>query len=225
MIYNYKYKDDILKNNDANNIENSVNELGEFGYSVCVDMIPPQIITMLNHELEKREQSGDIKAALVGRGESKKSDGAQRDVLSSWIGKNSEGERYFLAFAEKIRLSINQNLLLGLFEFESQFLHYPVGGFYKRHIDALKGNRNRIVSMVAYLNQNWIPEDGGTLAIWNNENASIPVLEVLPSAGTVVLMLSEQIPHEARSALRERRAIAGWFRLNPSYAGQINPAC
>ena len=214
-----------MKNNDESNIENSVDELGKFGYSVCKNMIPPNIIKMLIQELEKREQSGDIKTALVGRGESKKTDGTQRDVLSSWIGKHSEGEQYFLAFAEKIRLSINRNLLLGLFEFESQFLHYPVGGFYKRHIDALKGNRNRIVSMVAYLNQNWLPEDGGSLAIWNNEDASIPVLEVVPSAGTVVLMLSEQIPHEARSALRERRAIAGWFRLNPSYAGQINPAC
>ncbi|MFZ4788970.1 MAG: 2OG-Fe(II) oxygenase [Beijerinckiaceae bacterium] len=213
-----------MRNNDEINIKNSVDELGKFGYSVCKNMIPPNVITMLIHELEKREQSGDIKTALVGRGESRKTDGAQRDVLSSWLGKESEGEQYFLAFAEKIRLSINRNLLLGLFEFESQFLHYPIGGFYKRHIDALKGNRNRIVSMVAYLNQNWIPEDGGTLAIWNDEQSINPMIEVLPSAGTVVLMLSEDIPHEARSALRERRAIAGWFRLNPSYAGQINPA-
>jgi SM-20-related protein len=213
-----------LRNNDEINIKNSVDELGKFGYSVCKNMIPQNVITMLIHELEKREQSGDIKTALVGRGESRKTDGAQRDVLSSWLGKESEGEQYFLAFAEKIRLSINRNLLLGLFEFESQFLHYPIGGFYKRHIDALKGNRNRIVSMVAYLNQNWIPEDGGTLAIWNDEQSINPMIEVLPSAGTVVLMLSEDIPHEARSALRERRAIAGWFRLNPSYAGQINPA-
>jgi len=213
-----------LRNNDEINIKNSVDELGKFGYSVCKNMIPQDVITMLIHELEKREQSGDIKTALVGRGESRKTDGAQRDVLSSWLGKESEGEQYFLAFAEKIRLSINRNLLLGLFEFESQFLHYPIGGFYKRHIDALKGNRNRIVSMVAYLNQNWIPEDGGTLAIWNDEQSINPMIEVLPSAGTVVLMLSEDIPHEARSALRERRAIAGWFRLNPSYAGQINPA-
>ena len=213
-----------MRNNDEINIKNSVDELGKFGYSVCKNMIPQDVITMLIHELEKREQSGDIKTALVGRGESRKTDGAQRDVLSSWLGKESEGEQYFLAFAEKIRLSINRNLLLGLFEFESQFLHYPIGGFYKRHIDALKGNRNRIVSMVAYLNQNWIPEDGGTLAIWNDEQSINPMIEVLPSAGTVVLMLSEDIPHEARSALRERRAIAGWFRLNPSYAGQINPA-
>ena len=205
-------------------IQNSVDDLGKFGYSVCKNMLPPKIITLLIQELEKRETSGDIKNALVGRGEGKKIDDTQRDVLSSWISKNSEGEAYFLAFAEKIRLSINRNLLLGLFEFESQFLHYPIGGFYKRHIDALKGNSNRIVSLVAYLNQNWIPEDGGTLAIWKNENSINPMIEVLPSAGTVVLMLSEEIPHEARSALRERRAIAGWFRLNPSYAGQINPA-
>lgn len=212
-------------NKNENDIQNSVYNLGKFGYSVCLNMLPPNIITMLIQELEKRETAGDIKTALVGRGKGKKIDESQRDVLSSWMNRDTEGEKYFLDFAEKIRLSINQNLLLGLFEFESQFLHYPVGGFYKRHIDALKGKRSRIVSMVAYLNQDWITEDGGKLAIWENEDSLNPVIEVLPSAGTVVLMLSEQIPHEARSALRERRAIAGWFRLNPSYAGQINPAC
>ena len=214
-----------MKNKNENNIQTSVDNLGEFGYSVCVNMLPPNIITMLIQELEKREIAGDIKTALVGRGKGKTIDETQRDVLSSWMNRNSEGEKYFLDFAEKIRLSINQNLLLGLFEFESQFLHYPVGGFYKRHIDALKGSRNRIVSMVAYLNQDWNTDDGGKLAIWENEHSLNPVIEVLPLAGTVVLMLSEQIPHEARSALRKRRAIAGWFRLNPSCAGQINPAC
>ncbi len=205
-------------------IKNSVDDLGKNGYSICENMISPEIITLLIQELENRERTGDIKAGLVGRGEAKTIDGKQRDVLSSWIGNDTAGEKYFLDFAEQIRLSINRNLMLGLFEFESQFLHYPIGGFYKRHVDALKGNRNRIVSMVAYLNQNWSDADGGSLAIWENDQSLRPVIEVMPTAGTVVLMLSEDIPHEARSALRERRAIAGWFRVNPSSAGQINPS-
>jgi len=60
-----------VKNKNENNIQNSVDNLGEFGYSVCVNMLPPNIITMLIQELEKREIAGDIKTALVGRGKGK----------------------------------------------------------------------------------------------------------------------------------------------------------
>jgi SM-20-related protein len=49
-----------------------------------------------------------------------------------------------------------------------------------------------------------------------------PVVEVMPLSGTVVLMLSEEIPHEARMARRERRAIAGWFRINASSAQRVD---
>jgi SM-20-related protein len=202
-------------------IESAVEQLGIDGYAVCTGLLPLALATSLLAEQLRREAGGALTTAGVGRsGIAEASATRQRAAQSSWFAGSpdqSAAEQLFLAFAERLRLAINRRLMLGLFDFEAQFLHYPTGGFYRRHIDALQGERSRVVSLVAYLNVDWTTADGGTLAIWpaasNGEPPGEPVVEVAPLAGTVVLMLSEEIPHEARVALRDRRAIAGWFRI------------
>jgi SM-20-related protein len=37
-------------------------------------------------------------------------------------------------------------------------------------------------------------------------------LTLAPEGGTLVLFMSEDTPHEAKKATRERWSIAGWFR-------------
>ena len=59
---------------------------------------------------------------------------------------------------------LNRALFLGLRSFEAQLAFTPTGGFYKRHLDSFAGARNRIVSLVAYLDADWHPEDGGICA-------------------------------------------------------------
>lgn len=121
------------------------------------------------------------------------------------------------------RQSIAQ-LFLGLFEFEAQYLVYPPGGFYARHVDSLAGARNRLVSLVLYINRNWEPAHGGELDIWSGpDDPGPPVATVEPRAGTILLMLSEQIPHRVRTANSVRRVVAGWFRVNGSVAGRVDP--
>ena len=204
------------KSNEASQIEFMVRSLGSAGYSVSADLLPPELIASLLAEQLRREDDGELVVAGVGRGPSRNREATLRQVQSSWFDGQSPAEQHFLVLAERMRLAINRQLMLGLFDFEAQFLHYPPGGFYKRHIDALHGERNRVVSLVAYLNEDWTNEDGGALAVWAEGGEGEPVAEVAPLAGTVVLMLSEQIPHEARVSRRDRRAIAGWFSVNAS---------
>ncbi|MEQ1611700.1 MAG: 2OG-Fe(II) oxygenase [Hyphomicrobiaceae bacterium] len=212
----------MAKCNEASEIEVGVEELGKAGYSVSLGLLPLELVVSLVAELRRRELGDELAPARIGRDSVQMLGGIVRQAQSSWLKDQSAAERHFLAFAERVRLAINRRLILGLFDFEAQFLLYPVGGFYRRHIDALHGERNRVVSMVAYLNEDWTSEDGGMLALWNAGGIGNPVVEVLPLAGTVVLMLSEQIPHEARVAIRERRAIAGWFRINSSSADRVD---
>ena len=47
---------------------------------------------------------------------------------------------------------------------------------------------------------------------------------IAPKPGTLVVMLSERIPHEVRPAARERLSLAGWFRVNPGVGGVLDPA-
>jgi SM-20-related protein len=212
--------------NEAALIETAVEHLGTVGYSVCVDLLPPELVVSLRAEQRRREDGGELAVAKVGRGGASQAHGANlRQAQSSWLNDQSVAEQQFMAFAERLRLAINRHLMLGLFEFEAQFLHYPPGGFYRRHVDALHGERNRVVSLVAYLNEDWNSADGGALAVWAADGGDgEPVIEVQPLAGTVVLMLAEEIPHEARVALRERRAIAGWYRVNASSAQRVDLA-
>jgi len=214
----------MAANSEAVQIDLAVEKLGADGYSVSTGMLPRDLIVSLAAEQRRREDGGELVAAGTGRGAGLTVGAAQRQTQSSWLSEGSAAERQYLAFAERMRLAINRRLFLGLFEFEAQFLRYPPGGFYRRHIDALHGERNRIVSMIAYLNEGWTRDDGGALSVWAAGGVGEPVEEVVPLAGTVVLMLSEDIPHAAQEAQRERRAIAGWFRVNPSSTRCVAPA-
>ena len=48
-------------------------------------------------------------------------------------------------------------------------------------------------------------------------------IKVVPLLGTVVTFLSEDFPHEVLPANRDRFSIAGWFRVNGSTAGRVDP--
>ena len=213
----------MVECNEAQRIEAAVKELGMAGFSVCTGIIPVNLSATLVTEQRRREDAGEMVVARVGRGGAQSDRSRERQTQSSWFNDQSEAERHFLDFAERVRLAINRRLMLGLFAFEAQFLLYPPGGFYRRHIDALHGERARVVSLIAYLNADWTSGDGGELVIWAGNGEGGSVQEVMPLAGTMVLMLSEEIPHEVRVAHRERRAVAGWFRVNAFSAQPTNP--
>ena len=109
--------------------------------------------------------------------------GDVRRACAGWLDGRSPAETEFLRTADDLRRALNRRLYLGLFEFEAQFLLYPPGGFYARHVDSLGGARSRIVSLVAYLNAGWREEDGGELLIWRGSEEQ-PVARVAPEAGT-----------------------------------------
>lgn len=115
--------------------------------------------------------------------------------------------------------------MLGLFEFEVCYAVYPPGGFYDRHLDSFAGARNRVVSLVAYLNEDWDEDRGGALAVWpEGADADIPpVARIIPEPGGVLLMLSEAIPHAVEVTHETRLGLAGWWRVNQSGAGRIDP--
>ena len=67
----------------------------------------------------------------------------------------------------------------------------------------------RAVSAVFYLNSDWLPEQGGALRLYLADGRE---LDVLPEAGTLVVFLSADLPHEVLPATRERLSLTGWLR-------------
>lgn len=190
-------------------------QLAATGYAVADDILPLGLTASLRTELLALEAAGALSVAGIGRETAYRRDGDVRRAAIRWLDGGTAAERELLGLAETLRRVINARLFLGLFDFECNYIAYPVGGFYGRHLDRLQGERNRVVSFVAYLDPDWTEFDGGELRLWRDpDDAGEPVLTVLPRAGRVVLMLSEEIPHEVLPANRPRHAIAGWWRIN-----------
>jgi SM-20-related protein len=60
----------------------------------------------------------------------------------------------------------------------------------KWHSDAFKGEANRVLSLVLYLNPRWTMEDGGELVI-NQNDQDFDGVKVIPLLGTLAVFLSE----------------------------------
>ena len=110
---------------------------------------------------------------------------------------------------EQLRLALNAQLQLGLFDLEVHFARYQPGTAYARHFDRFAGSARRILSLVLYLNEGWRPEEGGALRLY--ENGADQSVDFLPLAGRLVIFLSERFEHEVLITARERLSATGWF--------------
>ncbi|MFM8834286.1 MAG: 2OG-Fe(II) oxygenase [Cytophagales bacterium] len=102
---------------------------------------------------------------------------------------------------------VNHSLYLSLRDYEVHQTIYPIGSFYKRHLDQFKKDDKRKLSVICYLNQNWQEAEGGQLRIHLNEES----LDVFPWAGRLVCFRSDLLEHEVLPATRERLSITGWL--------------
>ena len=191
------------------------------GYCVVSDFLPGLVINALYLEASSDVRL-NFKQAAIGREQLQQVNTSVRSDSIAWINGQSESQRLFLKLMENLRIEINRRLFMGLFDYESHYAHYGPGDFYKRHVDAFKGNSNRLLSSVVYLNADWVNADEGELLMFHDEQVS-PFLIVEPIFNQCIIFLSEQFPHEVRAAKRDRYSIAGWFRTNNSIGGQIDP--
>ncbi len=196
-------------------------DLRDRGYSVCPGALPLALAGGLLDHLHTMS-AAHFTAAGVGRENAHTLNSFVRTDAICWITGESSAGRRWLAWAEALRQSLNRELLLGLFSFESHFAHYRPGDFYRKHVDAFRGEANRVLSVVAYLNPGWQGDNGGELRLYTGTDDEAALL-VQPLHGTVVVFLSEEFPHEVLPANRDRYSIAGWFRVNGSTAARVDP--
>lgn len=196
-------------------------DLVEKGFSINPNALPPDLAQGLwAHASAMGSQQFD--PAGIGRDQDQTLNRFVRSDEICWINGDTDiGERW-LHWAQSLQAFLNRRLYLGLFSFESHFAHYGPGDFYKRHYDAFRGEANRVLSLVVYLNPGWQPSDGGELVLYQDDG-DMDGIRVTPGLGTAVVFLSEDFPHEVLPAQRDRYSIAGWFRVNTSTAARVDP--
>lgn len=187
-----------------------IDDLVNQGWSVQPQFIPQAVTLKLAQECRNRAKNGALSPAGVGRGvQQQVVEGVRGDHIQ-WLepGQSSVTDEYLQAL-DALRVELNQGLYLGLEDFEGHFALYPPGAFYKKHVDRFRDDDRRTVSAILYLNEDWQAQQGGAVRLYLDDDKT---LDVLPEAGTLVVFMSADLPHEVLAATRERLSLTGWFR-------------
>ncbi|TPD62051.1 2OG-Fe(II) oxygenase [Emcibacter nanhaiensis] len=196
---------------DQRLFEHIARELEDKGYCLYTGGLSDQLDYILAGQLPEFP-ARDFRPARIGREKTRQKNTSIRRDEISWITGERPAGRAWLDWADELRLYLNCRLFLGLTSFESHYARYGEGDFYRRHLDAFPGEANRVLSLVAYLNHDWAPGDGGEIILY--PDAAAPVATA-PAFGTLAIFLAEEMPHEVLPCRTERLSIAGWFRVRP----------
>jgi SM-20-related protein len=209
MTKNFASSNDFCNQNDERLFRQITDDLSKKGYSANVNALPLALANQLSKHISTISKES-FKQAFIGRNNDLSKNILVRSQKQSWISDDSPASSSWLKWADQLQRYLNQHLYLGLFSFESHYALYAPGDFYKRHYDSFKGQSSRRLSIVVYLNHDWLASDGGELVLYAEDQDQIG-LNILPSFATVVVFLSEEHPHEVSPSQRDRYSIAGWY--------------
>lgn len=137
-----------------------------------------------------------------------------------WLDESRATATQFrwLRWMETLRSELNRDLFLGAGVYEGHLAMYPEGSFYRQHLDQHAGSDRRLLTVILYLNPDWMPGDGGELRLsvelGIKLDDGVQFVEIQPLAGRVVVFLSDKFWHEVLVTTKARMAITGWLQTN-----------
>lgn len=183
--------------------------IAEHGFAVADQFLSQDELNNILNLDDFKNAANHFKKAGIGKQQALQVNEAVRGDHIKWIDKEASPEalKVYLRRLENLVQFLNQALFLSLKDFEVHMTVYPVGTFYKRHLDQFKKDDHRKLSVICYLNENWKAEHGGQLRMYLPDTVS----DILPVGGRLVCFRSDQIEHEVLPATRERYSITGWI--------------
>lgn len=164
----------------------------------------------LQQNIKELQHSDSMVAAGIGNNQVKDAHQKVRGDKIYWMDKshNNIFEQEFLKLVEDFIDHLNETCYTGINSYEFHYAVYEEGSFYKRHKDQFKNEHNRKFSLINYLNEDWLEEDGGQLRVYQNEE----IQNILPQSQTAVFFKSDELEHEVTMANRSRMSISGWLK-------------
>ncbi len=188
-------------------IDGLVNE----DFAVSEQFFEPELIAALRANLERHYADRELRPAGIGNQQLRHEDRAVRGDSILWLEPDStdpDEQTFFRRMREFIDY-LNMTCYAGIRGFEFHYALYPVGTFYKRHLDQFRSDQRRKYSFVLYLNENWQPEHGGQLVLYFDDEQRT----VLPTGGRCVFFKSDELEHEVLPASRPRMSVTGWLKI------------
>lgn len=190
------------------------------GVSVQDRFLTTAELRALNECARVRRERGDFDAARIGSTRNLQRRSDIRGDSTCWLTPPLlPAEQELLCKLEQVRLELNRDALLGLFDLELHYAWYPPGAAYARHVDQPHGRTQRQVSLVLYLNEAWTPAAGGELRIFDGrrdleDSAAMDsaAMDIAPIGGRLVCFLTPGREHAVLETTCERLSISGWFR-------------
>lgn len=195
--------------------EKIIADLLEQQYSIVEDFFDPSEVEALRNSLLEKYEEDNFKKAAIGNRTNEVIAKSIRGDFILWLNE-SEGnaaEKMFFRKIKEFADYLNRTCFMGILHKEFHYALYPEGTFYRRHLDTFQNDDRRKLSIVCYLNdQDWKPEYGGELEIYQNiDGVEIPKT-IYPFPGRLVVFESQVLEHEVKPVKTERLSITGWLK-------------
>ncbi len=196
-------------------IDRILQDLEREGISYVPQLLDESALEAAHHFFEAHKIN--FSPAKVGASDNKKRVELLRGDFSYWLDPLLPPKElaFMFDFLNQLKKAVNNRFFLGLQDYECHLAYYPQGTFYRKHLDCFERDSSRKLTFIFYLNQNWLPEYGGELVVYNKDGSIKE--SYLPLPGTFICFLSDEYPHEVRCATRERRSFTGWIHNKMIY--------
>ncbi|MEP6261205.1 MAG: 2OG-Fe(II) oxygenase [Gillisia sp.] len=195
--------------------EKIISGLLEEQYYIAEDFFDIEEVRKMRTILLEKYEEDNFKKAAIGNKLNETIEKTVRGDFILWLNEKDGGvaEKIFFSKINSLVEYLNRTCFLGILQKEFHYAVYPIGTFYKRHLDTFQNDDRRRLSLVCYLNdENWKPENGGELVIYKNENGIEVPKSIYPLPGRVVIFESQILEHEVKPVKTTRLSITGWLK-------------
>lgn len=195
--------------------EQIISDIGTQQFSIIENFFTAEDVSVLRQSLLEKYEEDAFKKAAIGNKLNETIVKSIRGDVILWIeeANANKAESLFFNKINDLVSYLNRTCFLGILHKEFHYAIYPVSTYYKRHIDTFQNDDRRKLSFVCYLNEaGWLPENGGELVLYLDENGKEAEKVIYPFPGRVVIFESQIIEHEVKPVNTERLSITGWLK-------------
>ncbi len=193
-------------------LDHIVRDIKEKGWSFRENILTPHDMSVISDFFYSHRN--EFEAARIGKGQSRQRNENIRGDYTFWIDPLNPPAPFskIMDTLEKLKLELNRDIFLGAREYECHLAYYPPGTYYQKHVDRFENDSSRVLSFVFYLHETWNEGDGGELILYGENE-----IRISPRPGSLVVFLSDDLPHEVKAATIERRSFTGWMHSKIIY--------
>ena len=194
--------------------EEQMDLLAQQDYVVIDQFFNSEELNITHQFFEQKLKDDAFQKAAIGASGKAQVINEIRGDYTYWLERNTDDQLKTIFDAlDEVKSIFNRLLFLSLADYEFHLAHYPKGSFYKKHLDRFEGRKNRMISVVIYLNQDWKNGDGGELRIYPEGKDAI---DIPPLENRCVMFRSDTLFHEVLTSNTSRKSITGWMLYQPN---------